>query len=61
MDYLLLFTPSIKAHMAMLDLLKALLKNRLKISLKNASYLKWNCNTWETLYLQKIEESALNP
>ena len=38
MDDLLLFTPSKKAHMAKLeDLLKALLKNRLKISPKEMS------------------------
>ena len=52
MDDLLLFTPSKRAHMAKLeDLLKAFLKNGLKISPKSVSYLKWNCNTWETLYL----------
>ena len=33
------------------DLLKALLKNGLKISPKSVSYLKQNCNTWEILYL----------
>ena len=33
------------------DLLKALCKNGLKISPKSVSYLKQNCNTWETLYL----------
>ena len=45
MDNLLLFTPTKKAHKAKLeDLLKALLKNGLKISPK--SY-----NTWGTLYL----------
>ena len=31
------------------DLLKALLKNGLKISPKSVSYFKWNCNTWEML------------
>ena len=52
MDNLLLFTPTKKAHMAKLeDLLKALLKNGLKISPKSANYLRWNCNIWETLYL----------
>ena len=41
MDDLLLFTPSKRSHMDKLeDLLKALLKNRLKISQRNASYLK---------------------
>ena len=33
------------------DLLKALLKNGLKISPKSVRYLKENCNIWETLYL----------
>ena len=41
MDDLLLFTPSKKAHMAKLeDLLKALLKNRLKISPKKCQLFK---------------------
>ena len=41
MDDLLLFTPSKKAHMAKLeDLLKALLKNGLKISLKKCQLFK---------------------
>ena len=41
MDNLLLFTPTKKAHMAKLeDLLKALLKNGLKISLKKCQLLK---------------------
>ena len=52
MDDLLLFTPSKKAHMAKLeDLLKALLKNGLLISLKNVGYLKLNYNIWGILYL----------
>ena len=33
------------------DLLKALLKHRLKISQKSVSYLKHNCNIWGMLYL----------
>ena len=41
MDDLLLFTPTKKAHMAKLeDLLKALLKNGLKILPKSVSYLR---------------------
>ena len=41
MDDLLLFTPTKKAHMAKLeDLLKALLKNGLKISLKKCQLFK---------------------
>ena len=52
MDDLLLFTPMKKAHMAKLeDLLKALLKNGLKISPKSVSYLRWNYNTWGIPYL----------
>ena len=52
MDDLLLFTPSEKAHFAKLeDLLKALLRNGLKYLQRSASSVKWNCNTWETLYL----------
>ena len=33
------------------DLLKALVKNGLKISLDSVSYFKQNCNTWGILYL----------
>ena len=52
MDNLLLFTPTKKAHMPKLeDLLKALLKNGLKISQKSVNYLRRSCNTWGTLYL----------
>ena len=41
MDDLLLFTPTKKSHMVKLeDLLKALLKNRLKISLKKCQLFK---------------------
>ena len=50
MDYLLLFTPSKKSHMAKLeDLIKALLRNGLKISLKECQLfqieLQYICNT----------------
>ena len=52
MDDLLFFTPTKKLHMPKLeDLLKALLKNGLKISPKSVSYLKQNCNIWDILYL----------
>ena len=52
MDDLLLFTPSKRAHMTKLeDLIKALLKNGLKISPESVSYSKQNCNTWEILYV----------
>ena len=45
MDDLLLFTPMKNLHMAKLeDLLKALLKNGLKISPKSVSYLRQNYN-----------------
>ena len=41
MDDLLLFTSSVKSHMAKLeDLLKALLKNRLKISTKKCQLFR---------------------
>ena len=52
MDDLLLFTPTKKSHMVKLeDLLKALLKNGLKISPKSVNYLKQNYSIWEILYL----------
>ena len=52
MDDILLFTPSEKSHMVKLeDLLKALLKNGLKISPKSVNYLKQSYNIWEILYL----------
>ena len=52
MDDLLLLPPTKKAHMAKLeDLLKALLKNGLKISPKSVSDLRQNYNTWEIPYL----------
>ena len=48
MDDLLLFTPSKNSHIAKLeDLLKALLKNDLKISPMNVSYSGQSCITWE--------------
>ena len=51
MDDLLLFTPLREFCMSKLeDLLKALLKNGLKISLKNANYLEQNSSTWATQY-----------
>ena len=41
MDHLLLFTPSKRAHIVKLeDLLKALLKNRLKVSPKKCQLFK---------------------
>ena len=51
MNDLLLFTTTEKVHMAKSeDLLKALLKNGLKISPENVSYLRQNCNTWGMPY-----------
>ena len=51
MDDLLLFTPSKNSHMNKLeDLLKALLKNGLKISQKNVNCSRPAYNTWETKY-----------
>ena len=45
MDDLLLFTPSVISHMAKLeDLLKALLKNGLKISPKKCQLFRTNLN-----------------
>ena len=50
-DDLLLFTPSKKSHIAKLeDLLKAFLKNGLKISSKKCQFLEQNYSTWETQY-----------
>ena len=52
MDDLITIYTLKNVHMAKLeDILKALLKNGLKYLQKSVSYLKWNCNTWETLYL----------
>ena len=61
MDDLLLVTATKKSHMAKLeDLLKMLLKNGLKISPKKCQLLEKTCNTWETLYLLKIEDYVLS-
>ena len=52
MDDLLLFTPSKKAHMNKLqDLLKALIKNGLKISPKKYQLFKTELQYMEILYL----------
>ena len=61
MDDLLLFTPSKQSLMTKLkDLLKALLKNGLKISPKSANYLERNCNTWVIPSLYKRKECVLD-
>ena len=52
MDDLLWFTTSTRVYIAKLeDLLKALLKNGIKISLRNANYSKQNYSTWGILYV----------
>ena len=57
MDDLLLFTPSRQMHLRKLeDLLKALLKNGLKISPRNVNCLNQNYNIWVTLSLSKEKE-----
>ena len=62
MDDLLLFTPSKEPHMSKLeDFLKALLKNRLKISPKKCQLFKISYTTWETRYSFKIGMCVCNP
>ena len=52
MDNLLFFTPSKQVHIAKIeDLLKASLKNSLKISPKKCQLFKQNYSMWETSYL----------
>ena len=61
MDDLLLFTPSKQSHMIKLeDILKALLKNGLKISPKSVNYLEENWNIWVILSLFKRKECVLD-
>ena len=56
MDDLLLFTPSKSSHFDKFeDLLRALKKNGLKISPKNASCSKLSCNIWVTPFLLEIK------
>ena len=47
MDDLLFFILIKKAHIAKLDLFKALRKNGLKISPKKCQLFRWNSNIWE--------------
>ena len=62
MDDLLLLTPSKRSHRNKLeDLMKALLKNGLKISPKNANCLEQIYNTCITKYLFKIKRYVYNP
>ena len=61
MDDLLLFTPTKASHFEKLeDLLKALHKNGLKISLRNANYSKLIFNIWVTQYLSETKEYVLD-
>ena len=61
MDDLLLFTPSKRSHMdKMEDLLKALLKNRLKIFPKKYHLFKTNLQYMGNEILFKIKECAYN-
>ena len=54
MDDLLLFTPSERSHIDKLeDLLKALLKNGLKISPRKFHCLEQICSTWVMNYSLK--------
>ena len=60
-DDLLLFTPSKQSHMRKLeDLLKALLKNGMKISPKNVNYSEKNYNIWVIPFSFKRKECVLN-
>ena len=62
MDNLLLFTPAKKAHMAKLeDLLKALLKNRLKILPRKCQLFKTELQYMENTIFIKIERYVLSP
>ena len=61
MDDLLLFTPTNKTCMAeLVDLLKALLKNGLKIMVRNVSFFRKELQYMETLFLLNIKEPVYN-
>ena len=61
MDNLLFFTPTKKSCIAKLeDLLKVLLKNGLKISLKKYQLFRKTCNIWDISYVLSIGEYVLN-
>ena len=61
MDDLLLFTPSKRSHMDKLeDLLKALLKNGLKIFPKKCQLFKTNLQYMGNEYLFKIKQCTCN-
>ena len=62
MDNLLLFTPSKKAHIAKLeDLLKALLKNGLKISLNKCQLFKTELQYMENIIFIKDKKVCVKP
>ena len=62
MDDLLLFTPTKKLHMAKLeDLLKALLKNRLKISLKKCQLFKTELQCMGNIIFIKDKRVCIKP
>ena len=62
MDDLLLFTPSKKVHMAKLeDLLKTLLKNRLKISLKKCQLFKTELQYMGNIIFIKDRKVCVKP
>ena len=62
MDDLLLFTPSKRSLRDKLDnLLKALLKNRLKNLQRNANCSEQIYNTWVMTYLFKTRRNVYNP
>ena len=62
MDDLLLFTPSKRAHMAKLeDLLKVLLKNRLKISLKKYQLFKTELQYMGNIIFIKDRKVCVKP
>ena len=62
MDDLLLFTPSKRAHMAKLeDLLKALLKNGLKTSLKKCQLFKTELQYMGNIIFIKDRKVCVKP
>ena len=62
MDDLLIFAPSKGSHFDKLeDLLKALKKNGLQISLKNASCSELNYNIWTTPFSLEIKRVCVKP
>ena len=61
-DGILLFTPSKTSHVTKLEgLLKALLKNGMKISQRSVSCLGQICIMWEMRYSYRTKEFVLSP